>query len=275
MMLSAFLLSACTGTLLSVIVSPALDGMQQQSDIELVCEGTPAYLLMVDSMIASNPQDDDTLLLGAKAYSGYIGVMQECGMSRDRIAAMAAKAHLYGTQLLGGMLPISPADTREELGKRLARLTKNDTPKLFWGVFAWITWIEQQQGTPESLADLGKIEALLLKTIELDEKFQSGAAHFLLGAYYGSRPQMFGGKPELSKFHFERALVISKRKMLIYQTTCAQTLARLTVDKELHDSLLREVIDFDISLNPENMLANQIAQRKAKRLLQDNFFADN
>lgn len=273
-LLLTLLLSSCTSTLTTALVGPALDNMQQQSDVELVCEGTPPYLLMIDSLIASDPQDPDMLILGAKAYSGYIGAMQECGLSKVRIATMADKAHLYGIGLLSPILPISPTNTLDDLEDRLQHISKSYTARLFWGSFAWISWLERQGGAPAAMADIAKIEKILLKIIDLDETFQSGATHFLLGAYYGSKPRMFGGKPELSKYHFERALEISKRKMLIVQTTYAQTLARLTMDKELHDSLLGEVINFVPETSPENMLANQIAIKRAKRLIQENYFAD-
>jgi hypothetical protein len=206
LLLLSLLLSSCTGTITTALVGPALENMQQQSDVELVCEGTPPYLLMIDSIIASDPQNPNMLILGAKAYSGYIGAMQECGLSKDRIAAMADKAHLYGIALLSPIVPISPTNTLDELDEKLQYISKSYTARLFWGAFAWISWIERQAGAPAALADISKIEKILLKIIELDETFQSGAAHFLLGAYYGSKPKMFGGKPELSKFHFDKSL---------------------------------------------------------------------
>lgn len=274
LLLVVLLLPSCTGSLTSTLIGPALENMQKQSDIELVCEGTPSYLLMIDSLIASDPGDPKMLILGAKSYSGYLGAMQECGMAKERIAAMADKAHLYGTKLLGHILPISAEQNLEEFDKKLQKLSKDDIPQLFWGTFAWISWIEQQDGAPAALAAIGKIEKILQRIIELDETFQSGAAHFLLGAYYGAKPKMFGGKPEVSRFHFDRALQISERKMFIFQTTYAQTLARLTLDKKLHDSLLKEVIDSAPESIPENMLTNQIARKKARRLLEEDFFPD-
>jgi len=273
-LLLTLLLNSCAGTLTSSLIRPALDNMQRQTDIELVCEGTPSYLLLIDSIVASDPQEEDMLILGAKSYSSYIGAMKECGLDKTRIGAMADKAHLYGTTLLGLKLPVAPTNTLQELDEKLQRHAKSDVAALFWGSFAWIAWIEQQAGAPAAMADLGKIEKILLRTIELNENFQAGAAHFLLGAYYGSRPRMYGGKPEASRFHFDKALQLSERKMLIVQTTYAQTLARTTMDRKLHDLLLHEVTDFAMESSPENMLANRIAFKRAQRLLQEKFFAD-
>ena len=73
---------------------------------------------------------------------------------------------------------------------------------------------------------------------------------------------------------FEKALAISHHSFLLIQTTYAETYARLTMDKELHDRLLKEVIDFPLSKAPDQALSNQIAKRRAKRLLADGFFTE-
>ena len=54
----------------------------------------------------------------------------------------------------------------------------------------------------------------------------------------------------------------------------AETYARLTMDKDLHDKLLKEVVDFKLTGAPDSALSNQIAKRRAKRLLADGYFAE-
>ncbi|MEE4242732.1 MAG: TRAP transporter TatT component family protein [Desulfopila sp.] len=266
--------SSCSSLLTSTVIVPAFDNLQEQSDLLLVCEGTPSYLLMLDSLIASKPENTGLLSLGCKAYAGYIGAMLECGSPLNRVEAMADKANTYRIRLLNALLGISPGDDYQLFSSKLEAASQTNAEELFWAGFAWITWVRQQEGAPAAMADLGKIEQLLHKVIELDETIQSGSAHFLLGGYYGSRPAMFGGDPSQSRYHFERALQISRRTMLIVQTTYAETYCRTTMNKDLHDALLLEVMDFQLHLQPGNMLANQIAQRRAKRLLQEQFFEE-
>lgn len=265
-------LSSCSGTIVTAMIEPALENMQEQSDIELVCEGTPAYLLMIDSLIAGDQENIDLLTLGTKAYSGYIGAMGECELEAHRIAAMADKAYLYSQMLLQAILDVTPNEDIGSFELHLGSAGKRDAEPLFWSTFGWIIWIQQQQGSPSAMAGLGKIEKLLLKIIELDETVQSGSAHFLLGGYYGSRPAMFGGNPEKSRFHFDRALELSKRKILIFQTVYAETYCRAMLDKNCHDMLLNEVISFPLEANQRNILANTIAKKRAVRLLDEGFF---
>ena len=85
---------------------------------------------------------------------------------------------------------------------------------------------------------------------------------------------MIGGDPERSRMHFERALELSNRSFLMVQTFYAATYGRMAFDKELHDSLLEEVLSFPIDQVPGNRLSNQIAKSRAKELLEENFFGD-
>ena len=54
-----------------------------QSDIDLVCEGASSYLLMIDSMIESNPDSKDLLKIGAQSYSGSVAALQACDAPRE------------------------------------------------------------------------------------------------------------------------------------------------------------------------------------------------
>ena len=114
----------------------------------------------------------------------------------------------------------------------------------------------------------------MLRLEQLDESYQQGSVHLFLGAYYAAKPALFGGRPDLSKMEFEKALDTSGGSFLIVQTTYAETYARQTMDKALYDRLLKEVLDFHIDKSPDNALTNQIAKRKAKRMLANDSFAE-
>ena len=268
-----FSLSSCS-SLMTGMIEPTVGNLQKETDLDLVCEGAPAYLLMIDSMIASAPDNSALLQMGAKSYSAYVAAMTECGAGKERIAAIADKARLYGTTLLGRSLPISPKDSLEDLNQALRGMDTSEVPELFWGALGWATWIRQQHGSPSSIADSVKVERIMLRLEELDDTFQQGSVHLFFGAYYAAKPPMFGGRPDLSRMQFEKALAISHHSFLLIQTTYAETYARLTMDKELHDRLLKEVIDFPLSKAPDQALSNQIAKRRAKRLLADGFFTE-
>jgi hypothetical protein len=265
--------SSCSSLLTTTFVEPAVDNLRKQTDPDLVCEGAPAYLLMVDSMIAGSPDDEGLLRTGARSYSAFAAALKECGAPETRVTAISEKARTYGLKLLGQFLPMNDMED-PEFDKELARLSRSDVPSIFWGTFGWISWVQSQHGSPAAMADLVVIEKIMTRLLELDETYESGSIHLFFAGYYAAKPEAFGGKPKLSRYHFERALALSKRKFLLVQATYAATLARQTQDRELYDALLREIIDFPIDSAPEFALSNALAVRKARRLLEEDYFAE-
>ncbi|MBU1566560.1 MAG: TRAP transporter TatT component family protein [Proteobacteria bacterium] len=267
-------LSSCASLITSTVIKPAVGNLQQQQDIELVCEGAPAYLLMLDSMLVSSPENQDLLLTATQSYSAYATALEECGGTDQRIDAIATKARFYGTNLLRTLLPLDSKRADINFDKNLAELTAGDVPKAFWGASGWLTWILRQKGSPKAIADIVLIEKIMARLLVLDESFQGGSVHLFFGAYHAAKPEMLGGRPDLSASHFNKALAISKRRFLLTHTTFAATLARMTMDRDLHDRLLQEVLAFPLESAPEFGLSNQIAVNRAKRLLKENYFED-
>jgi len=267
-------LSSCAGLLTSTVIKPAIGNLQQQTDIDLVCEGAPSYLLMLDSMLVSSPENSDLLMTAAQSYSAYATALGECGGTDVRITAIAEKARMYGLRLLHPLLPQGSATESGTFDRRLSQLRKSDVPAYFWGTSGWLTWVLQQKGSPDSIADTVFIEKIMARLLELDPSYQGGSIHLFFGAYYAAKPEMLGGRLDLSAEHFDRALAIAERKFLLTQVTYAEKLTRMTMNKELHDSLLNEVLNFPLDSAPQFGLSNRIAVNRAKKLLEENYFAE-
>jgi len=268
----SLLLGSCTSLITSLAIEPAAANLQKQSDIELVCEGASSYLLMIDSMIESKPDNRKLLKIGAQSYSGTVAALESCGAPEERLRALSTKAGLYGRRLLSTVLPVD--QSIEAVDAALGRAGAGDADTLFWGSFGWLTWIDQQQGAPAAMADLVVVERIMARLLEVDETVEQGGPHLFFGVLYGAKPKMIGGDPERSQYHFEKALELSNRSFLMVQTLYAETYCRMVFDKDLHDRLLEEVIGFDLERAPGNRLANQIAKRRARELLDEQFFDD-
>ncbi|MBU0730003.1 MAG: TRAP transporter TatT component family protein [Proteobacteria bacterium] len=269
------LFSGCTTVVVNYVIDPTFENLQQQTDLNLVCEGAPSFLLIIDSLIVSNPQSLKMLMAGTQAYASYTAVLAECNRD-ERMGQLSLKAKKYGLTLLG-LFPKFKENMEKpvtEFENAISGFNKNDVDALFWGGYGWATNIMHQDGSPAALADLLKIEQIMLKVVELEDTYYNGAAHLFLGVYYGSRPSMYGGQPEKSRQHFEKALAISNHQFLAVQVAFAENYARMTFDRDLYGKLLQEVVDFPLESRPELSLTNQVAKRKARRLLDqiDDFF---
>ncbi|WP_208597706.1 TRAP transporter TatT component family protein [Desulfogranum mediterraneum] len=268
-------LSGCARMVAGSFIRPTLANLQRQTDIELVCEGTPSFLLMMDSMLASSPRDKQLLLTATQAFSGYAAALDECNRP-ERAVTVSNKARLYGMSLLWNGADPQEVSTLPlaDLEQTLAELDRSRVDHLFWAGNGWSTWIRHQQGSPASLAQLVRVEQIMLRVLELDESYYHGGAHLFLGSYYGSKPKLLGGKPMTSRAHFERALALGKRQFLPALVLYARSYARMAFDRELFVKLLEEVLDFPLESRPDLGLANQLARRQAARLLEqtDQFF---
>ena len=272
---SALLSQGCASLVIPPMVGPVVKNLNHQADLELVCDGAPSYLLLLDSLLVSDPDNARLLLHGTQAYTAYASLMPECGRP-ERAAVLGERAKAYGLRLLGTHKGLGGADQIPLAGfnEALQGVGSGEVEKLFWGGYGWVTWIGFSKGAPAAVADLPKVEELMLRVLALDEGFYHGGAHLFLGIYYGSRPAMLGGRPEVSRNHFEKALALGDRRFLPTLVAYAEYYARQTFDQELYVHLLEEALAFDLAQAPDLTLPNVLAKRRAQKLLAqvDEFF---
>lgn len=265
----------CASLVIPPMVGPVVKNLNRQSDLELVCDGAPSYLLLFDSLLVSDPDNARLLLHGAQAYTAYASLMPECGRP-ERAVVLGEKAKAYGLRLLGTHQTLGGAAQIPfaEFSEALQSVGPGEVEKLFWSGYGWATWIGFSKGASAAVADLPKVEQLMLRVLALDETFYHGGAHLFLGIYYGSRPVMLGGKPDVSQAHFEKALALGDRRFLPTLVAYAEYYARQTQDRELFVRLLEEALAFDLALAPDLTLPNVLAKRRAQKLLAqaDEFF---
>ena len=137
----------------------------------------------------------------------------------------------------------------------------------------WASWIQANSDDWNAVADMPRVEAVMQRVLALDERYQQGAAHLYLGVLATVLTPALGGRPEVGKQHFDRAVTLSKGQNLMAKLYYAKNYARGIFDRELHDKLLQEVIAADPHA-PDLTLSNIMAQQQAKELLQsaDDYF---
>jgi len=249
--------------------------MVDQNDPETVRQAAPAYLVLVDSLIADDPDNAGALLAGAELYSSYAGAFVD---DAERAKRLAVKGRDYGWRgLCRQHRPLCGTWTApyEEFEAAVETLDADDVPAAFACAGSWATWIRANREDWSAVADKARVDALIRQVIELDPEYRNGVAYLYLGALESLLPAALGGRPEEGRRHFERAIELSGGANLMAKVLLASEYARLTFDRELHDRLCREVLAADPE-QPGLTLSNALAQDQARRLLEtsDEYFGE-
>lgn len=266
---STLMMSAC-----SIIISSATDkiannlsaAILNNDDLATVKTGAPAYLLLLDSFIEGDPENAKTLISAANLHSAYANVFIK---DKPRAKRLTQKALDYS--LRASCLEIKASCGLEKMKfaqfeQVIKGFDKQNIDLLYTLGASWAGWIENRSDDWNAAAALSRITTIMQHVITLDESYKAGQAHLYLGVLNTLLPPALGGKPEIGKQHFDKAIAISKGKNFMANVLYAEKYARLVFDQELHDKLLQQVI----SANPHIRnftLTNILAQNMAKDLL--------
>ena len=148
-------------------------------------------------------------------------------------------------------------------------------PLLYGLATAWSGWIQARSDDWNALIDLPRVKLLFERCLALGESYEDGGAHVYLGVFATLLPPAYGGKPEVARMHFERAIEISAGDNLMYRVLMAEHYARAVYDRKLHDRLLLTVLEQPAEA-PGLTLINTLAKRRAGVLLSESaeFFND-
>ena len=238
-----------------------------QDDPEIVASGLPAYLLLVDGMIAESPDNAALLVGGARLYALFGSRFEP---EPERAAQLTAKARRYGQRAM--CLEHAPACAWDGLAydafvAELAALGARHGDVLYAYAVSWLAHLAVTSGDWSAVAELPWVEAALERMLELDETYDAGGVHAYLGILNVLRPPAAGGRPDVAKAHFERSIDLSAGMDLSAKVEYARRYARMVFDQELHDRLLREVIAAPAEA-PDRTLFNVLAKRDAALLLE-------
>ena len=240
--------------------------IMNQDDPELVRDGAPAYLLMLDSFVEGSPDNEAALGAAAQLYSAY-GVVFVDDPVRAR--KLTTRGRDYGRRALCAAaeevcgiwdLPY------EEFVAQLEQLDHKQVSALYTFGLSWIAWIQAHSDDFAALAKLPQTQAVLLRVQKLDRSYEEANIEHFLAVLNTIRPPALGGDFDSGLRHFERALRVSDGRDLSIKVDYARYYARTLYDRELHDRLLEDVLAAD-PMEPGLTLFNTLAQDDARELL--------
>ncbi len=254
------------------------------SDFEVAKGAAFAGMAQFEGMHYLAPENQNGLFLLTKGWAGvgFGFIEDEMEQAQDvdgedselaqyhkaRAIAAYERAIYYGVELLDSINPgfeKAKAGGAENVKAWLAGFddAEEHTPYLFWTGQAWLSRTNLLKDEPAVVAELFVGALMMEHAVALDEQYNYGMGHAILGAYH-SRSAL--AELDLAKQHFERALAINGGKALLTQFNFATKYFCAKVDKDSYVKLLTEVLEAGDVL-PEQRLQNTIAKRRARRYL--------
>lgn len=260
----ASMMSSATGQLAEDLALTIMDS----DDPETVKSAIPAYLVLIDSMLRSDP-DNETILRSAATLNGaFAGAFIEDEARAKSLIDKSLDYVLRAACVHDRKLCDLRTGNFESFKQSVESGKRKDLPVFYSVATTWTSWIQAHGDDWNAIAQLARVRFILETILAMDETYDQGGAHLYLGGLDTILPASMGGKPEQGRLHFERAIELSHGRYLMTKVIYAQQYARLVFNRELHDRLLQEVIAAD-PREPGMTLINNIAQVRAERLLKE------
>lgn len=242
--------------------------IMDHEDPATVAAAIPTLLILMDSYARSEGSSGDSQLAAAQLYGAYAGAFVD---DVDRRKTLTSTAYSYARS--GSCkedfkwCDLDKLD-QGEFTAFVKTLDKIDLDTVYAYAVAWLSYIEAHSDDWNAVADLPKPKQLFTFVVEQDENYDHASAYIYLGALALTIPPALGGKPEIGRAHFERAIELSDGANLVAQLEFARRYARLVFDRELHHELLTGVLASDPRQEGLTLM-NVWAQQQAQILLDD------
>ncbi len=262
------------------------NAIKSNNDPRTIIQALPPYLIILDTLIEGDHEDEDVLLASAKLMSAYAGLLsaehdlmaialeddeyniyhrhkvyQQQIKLIDKSLLRASTANCLYEEYLCNLATIKYA----EFEKRMLQVEEDDLDMLYSLGTVWSTWIKLNSQDWNAVAQLPKVKLIMETVIKLDKQWDNAGAYMYLGVLNSLLPAAYGGNPEEGRKNFEAAIKITKGENLMAKVLFAEFYARLTFNKKLHQQLLAEVLNFK-EFPHDFILINTLAIEKAKYL---------
>lgn len=247
---------------------PAIENIEvalfQQKNIDLVKEGLPGQLLLLEGLLGTAPDDMLLLTMATKAYTG-LGMLIE-DVDPEQATLLYSRGSECGLNALKLHRGFRKALERGENLSNAARTIKSKkfVPALLWTSACMGSNVLLNAGDPMIAIDLAPVNNMINHVLTLDSDYFYGFAHLFVGCVNSMLPETFGGDKEKALEAFETIFKMNQDKFLLAK----YFFGRFSVtDEELAKATMKNIVNTPDGEMPEIELLNQIAKAKARSFL--------
>lgn len=283
--LSAILTTGCSIKKMAVnAAGNALAGggttFTSDDDPELIKAALPFSLKLMESLLAESPHHQGLLFATASGFTqyGFAFVQEEAeeietenlGRARElqaRARRLYLRARDYGLRGLEARHPGFKRRLKDNPKAAVAPLRKADVPLLYWSAVSWAAAIAMAKDSPDAVGDLPQVEAMIDRSLVLDETWDYGAIHGFLIMFEMGRATGDGDRAARARKHFDRAVELSAGRLSGPFVSYAEAVCIPAEDRGQFEQLLQKALAINPDNDPPTRLVNLIMQRRARWLL--------
>jgi hypothetical protein len=269
----------------------AQPSLQRESDYELAAEAIPGALKTIEGFYVADEQPALREIL-TEGYCQYATAfvedrwelavfakrLDEVAEQNDRATKMFARCMNYALQDLGAAWQKDVFGTTDAAMKRIAATGLDQRTPLMWAAVGLGGMLNHNLSSPEMLSYIPVVKTILERVVAIDKAnpphdcdasclTHLALPHIALGMVYSAASAQFGGDAKRATDEFQQALTITGNKMLLARTLFGYRVGKMTNDRKLFHDQLVQVLQTDPAVWPEQRLANEVANRRARRYL--------
>ena len=222
----------------------------------------------MDSYASGDNSSGDAKLAAAKLYGAYAGAFVDDPLRRKTLTSTAFRYARTGSCKNDYTWCGLERLDQHAFTEFMAQVDGQQIEMVYAYAVAWLSYIEAHSDDWNAIAELPKPQQMFDFVVEQDEAYDNAGAHLYLAALSLTIPPALGGKPDVGRQHFERAIELTQGRNLVIQLEYARRYARLMFDRDLHHQLLMSVIEADPQQEGLTLM-NIWAQQQAQNLLDD------
>ena len=248
-------------------------------DLQFIGEALPFGLKLMEGINDGVPEHVAMKLTLASGFTQYAAVYvewpaeqlkysdyEEHRRQMQRAKQFYLRAHNYALDGLDLIHPDFRSRLVEDMDALMAEMTVDDVPLLFWMGGSLLSAASTDLEDPEMFIALPIGGKAVLRAYELDPGWSEG---FIAGTLISLEPNLPGPDPYgRSEKRYEEAVKASGDKNAGNHVSLATAVALKQQDKERFVALLEKALSYDLDADPDNRLANDYAQQKARFLLE-------
>ena len=235
-----------------------------QDDPELVRDGMPAYILLLDSFLQGEEDNPEMLASAATMYTLYGAVFAD---DEARAAKLTARGRGYADDALCKRIEESctwRSISYDAFAASLGNVDEKHAELIYTYGLASLAYILAHSSDWNAVAQIPQATAVMHSYIDMSGATANPSAHTYLGILMTFRGAM-AGQMEQGRAQFEQAITASGNRDLSAKLDYLKWYARATYNRELNDRLCGEILNANPYADGYT-LTNVMAQEEAEVL---------